>query len=225
MAGTALVLFWAIMAIFAPLLSPCDPNATLMPLARPGTPLPTPDACWTDTFVLGTDNIGRDVLSRIVWGARTVLTWAPIAAVCAYAVGIVLGLAAGYYRGWIRRSAVGAVEHHPRVPGAGALHPDHRHHRSLAAQHRVRGDLRHRAAGDAHRARAGARPAQPGVRGGGGDSRRIGLAHHARRDPAECTGPVDRRRMPAARVRHHHHRRARLPRLGAAATGSGLGEG
>ena len=36
-----------------------------------------------------------------MWGARTVLTWAPVAAICAYAVGIVLGLAAGYYRGWI----------------------------------------------------------------------------------------------------------------------------
>ena len=101
MAGTALVLFWAFVAIFAPVLSPCDPNATLMPLAKPGTPLPSPDACWTGTFVLGTDNIGRDILSRIVWGARTVLTWAPVAAICAYAVGIVLGLAAGYYRGWI----------------------------------------------------------------------------------------------------------------------------
>ena len=76
MAGTALVLFWAFVAIFAPLLAPCDPNATLMPLAMPGTAVPTPDACWTGTFVLGTDNIGRDILSRIVWGARTVLTWA-----------------------------------------------------------------------------------------------------------------------------------------------------
>ena len=101
MAGTALVLFWAIVALGAPLLSPCDPNATLQAFAKPGTPIPIAGACWTDTFILGADNIGRDVLSRIVWGARTVLTWAPIAAICAYAVGIVLGLAAGYYRGWI----------------------------------------------------------------------------------------------------------------------------
>ncbi len=101
MAGTALVLFWATLAIGAPLFAPCDPNATLQAFARPGTPIPIAGACWTDTFVLGADNIGRDILSRVVWGARTVLTWAPIAAVCAYAVGIVLGLAAGYYRGWI----------------------------------------------------------------------------------------------------------------------------
>ena len=101
MAGTALVLFWAMMALGAPLFAPCDPNATLQAFAKPGTPIPVAGACWTDTFLLGADNIGRDILSRIVWGARTVLTWAPIAAICAYVVGIVLGLAAGYYRGWI----------------------------------------------------------------------------------------------------------------------------
>ena len=101
MIGAGLVLFWVILALGAPLFSPCDPNATLQPFAKPGTPVPIAGACWTDTFVLGADNIGRDVLSRIVWGARTVLTWAPVAAVSAYLVGIVLGLAAGYYRGWI----------------------------------------------------------------------------------------------------------------------------
>ena len=101
MIGTALVAFWVLMALFAPLVSPCDPNATLVPFMKPGAAMPEGTACWTDTFWLGTDNIGRDILSRIIWGARTVLTWAPIAAITAYAVGIVLGLAAGYYRGWI----------------------------------------------------------------------------------------------------------------------------
>ena len=101
MVGAALVVFWVLMAIFAPLLSPCDPNATLMPFAKPGTPIPMADACWTGSFWLGTGNIGRDILSRIIWGSRTVLTWAPIAAFTAYAVGIVMGLAAGYYRGWL----------------------------------------------------------------------------------------------------------------------------
>ena len=161
MAGTALVLFWAIMALGAPLFAPCDPNATLQAFAKPGTPIPVAGACWTDTFILGADNIGRDVLSRIVWGARTVLTWAPIAAICAYVVGIVLGLAAGYYRGWIDDVLSGVANIILAFPGAGALHPDHRHHRRLAAQHRVRGDLRDGAAGDAHRARPGARSPQP----------------------------------------------------------------
>ena len=101
MFGCAMVLFWVLMALFAPLLSPCDPNANLVPFAKPGAAIPEGFECWTGSFWLGTDNLGRDILSRIIWGARTVLTWAPIAAICAYVVGIVLGLAAGYYRGWV----------------------------------------------------------------------------------------------------------------------------
>ena len=101
MIGFALIAFWVIMAIGAPLFAPCDPNATFQPFAKPGAPVPNESACWSSTFWFGADNIGRDILSRIIWGARTVLTWAPIAAISAYAVGIVLGLAAGYYRGWI----------------------------------------------------------------------------------------------------------------------------
>ena len=101
MVGCAMVVFWVLMAIFAPLLSPCDPNATMVPFAKPGAPIPEGYECWTGSFWLGADNLGRDILSRIIWGARTVLTWAPIAAICAYVVGIVLGLAAGYYRGWV----------------------------------------------------------------------------------------------------------------------------
>jgi peptide/nickel transport system permease protein len=44
---------------------------------------------------------GRDILSRVIWGSRTVLTVAPIAVVVAYAIGSLLGLMAGYYRGWV----------------------------------------------------------------------------------------------------------------------------
>jgi peptide/nickel transport system permease protein len=51
--------------------------------------------------VLGTDHVGRDLLSRILWGARTVLTVAPVAVVAAYIVGITIGMLAGYYRGWV----------------------------------------------------------------------------------------------------------------------------
>jgi peptide/nickel transport system permease protein len=58
---------------------------------------PTPSAVnW-----LGTDNQGRDILSRIIWGSRTVLAVAPIAVLAAYIVGCLMGLIAGYYRGWV----------------------------------------------------------------------------------------------------------------------------
>lgn len=96
MAGAALVLFWVGVALAAPWLAPFDPNATLAPFSPPGTP-------WVGggTFWLGTDHIGRDILSRVIWGSRTVLTYGPLATGCAYALGVVLGLAAGYRRGWL----------------------------------------------------------------------------------------------------------------------------
>jgi peptide/nickel transport system permease protein len=93
MIGIALTLFWALAALLAPWLAPYPPNASdLAALAHP-----TPSAAhW-----LGTDHLGRDILSRILWGARTVLTVAPIAVLGATAFGSLVGLTAGYYRGWI----------------------------------------------------------------------------------------------------------------------------
>ena len=90
-------------ALFADQLAPCAPNALIFRDQLPGALIPETKAaaCWTETFWLGTDQIGRDIASRIIHGARSVLTWAPIAAFCAYVVGIVIGLAAGYYRGWV----------------------------------------------------------------------------------------------------------------------------
>jgi peptide/nickel transport system permease protein len=93
MIGVFLVLFWIVVAIFAPLLSPFDPNASNMDALID----PTPSAVnW-----LGTDNQGRDILSRIIWGSRTVLAVAPVAVLAAYIVGCLMGLIAGYYRGWV----------------------------------------------------------------------------------------------------------------------------
>jgi peptide/nickel transport system permease protein len=92
--GAGLVIFWVLVAVLAPMLAPFDPNATLQPFAKPGT-----EYAQGGTFWLGTDQIGRDILSRLIWGSRTVLTYAPLATVTAYAVGILMGLAAGYNRG------------------------------------------------------------------------------------------------------------------------------
>ncbi len=93
MVGAFLALFWILVAILAPVLSPYDPNANnYQALADP-----TPSA----EFLLGTDNQGRDILSRVIWGSRTVLVVAPIATFCAYVVGCLMGLFAGYYRGWV----------------------------------------------------------------------------------------------------------------------------
>ena len=223
MAGTALVLFWAIMALGAPLFAPCDPNATLQAFAKPGTPIPVAGACWTDTFLLGADNIGRDILSRIVWGARTVLTWAPIAAICAYVVGIVLGLAAGYYRGWIDDVLSGVANIILAFPvlvlyiliiatiGASPLNIVFAVTFATGplVMRIVRGlvlDLRNREYVAAAETR-------------GETAWRIMLIEIL----PNARGPPHRGRLPAARLRHHHHRRARLPRPRASSPGPGLG--
>ena len=96
MAGAAVLLFWLAMAVLAPLLPLADPNLPLEPL-RP--PLSV-SADGTATFWLGTDIKGRDVLSRLIWGARRVLVWAGLATLAAYLVGIAMGLVAGYRGGW-----------------------------------------------------------------------------------------------------------------------------
>ena len=91
--GVFLVLFWVVIAILAPLIAPSDPNESDYTALLD----PTPSALhW-----LGTDNQGRDILSRIIWGSRTVLIVAPIAVFSAYVVGSIMGLLAGYYRGWV----------------------------------------------------------------------------------------------------------------------------
>ena len=96
MVGAFLVLFWVLVAILAPLLAPFDPNSSIQPFAKPGVV-----AKAGGTFWLGTDHIGRDILSRIIWGSRTVLIYAPLATISAYTVGILMGLAAGYRGGWV----------------------------------------------------------------------------------------------------------------------------
>jgi peptide/nickel transport system permease protein len=89
--GLAIILAWAIAALLAPVLALPAPNAS--DLAALADPRPSASH-W-----LGVDLSGRDILSRTIWGARTVLTVAPIALAGATIVGAVLGLCAVYYRG------------------------------------------------------------------------------------------------------------------------------
>jgi peptide/nickel transport system permease protein len=94
MIGAGIIVFWVLVAIFAPWLAPYPPNQNILPFALPGAAAPDGGTFW-----LGTDSLGRDILSRIIWGAQRVLTYAPLATVAAYATGIVMGLLAGYKRG------------------------------------------------------------------------------------------------------------------------------
>ena len=94
--GAVIVVFFFATAILAPLIAPFDPNATILPFAYPGTAAPD-----GGMFLFGTDHLGRDILSRIIWGGQRVLFYATVATICGYIVGILMGLAAGYFRGYL----------------------------------------------------------------------------------------------------------------------------
>ena len=87
-----------IVALFAPYLAPKDPlEQDLFAGRLPPFWMQGADAA----FLLGTDSLGRDVLSRIIFGTRIALTVAVISASLTCLVGAALGLLAGFYRGWI----------------------------------------------------------------------------------------------------------------------------
>ena len=100
MIGFALVMFWIFTALFADLVATHNAIAQIsgMRNAAPGTPLPDPGARY-EFFLLGGDSQARDVFSRMVMGARDVLSIAPAATAFAFMVGITLGLPAGYFGG------------------------------------------------------------------------------------------------------------------------------
>jgi peptide/nickel transport system permease protein len=89
--GLAIVSFWILVAILAPLIAPYGPNDLV------GRALQSPSAA----FLLGTDDLGRDVLSRVAWGARVVLVLAPMAVLIAEVAGALIGLFTGYIGGWV----------------------------------------------------------------------------------------------------------------------------
>jgi peptide/nickel transport system permease protein len=97
--GIALVLFWLLAALLAPLVVVVDPYVQVRELqnALPGAIRPETG----EPFLLGGDALGRCVFSRLIWGSRIVMAIAPAATLFAYAIGITLGLPAGYYGGWL----------------------------------------------------------------------------------------------------------------------------
>lgn len=94
-AGVVICCFWLFTAIFAQFIAPLDPRVqvSIMKNAVPGAIDPETRM----VFLLGGDHLARDVFSRMVYGARIVLTIAPAATLIAFLVGITLGLPAGYF--------------------------------------------------------------------------------------------------------------------------------
>jgi peptide/nickel transport system permease protein len=95
MIGFAIVLFWVFTALFADLVITHDPlrQVSGMKNVLPGGPMPDGSDAFP-YYLLGGDNLARDVFSRMVMGARQVLIIAPAATLFAFMVGITLGLPA-----------------------------------------------------------------------------------------------------------------------------------
>ena len=90
-AGAVIVAAFVLLAIFAPLVAPFDPNKTnFLALRKPPSAL----------YWLGTDEIGRDILSRLIHGGIASLYAGVVSVFIALAVGVPIGLIAGWFGGW-----------------------------------------------------------------------------------------------------------------------------
>jgi peptide/nickel transport system permease protein len=101
MIGFGLVMFWIFTAVFSGIVATHGPIDVISQMRNevPGSPLPSPEEGQYAFYLLGGDNLGRDVFSRMVYGSFEVLKIAPLATLFAFMVGITLGLPAGYYGG------------------------------------------------------------------------------------------------------------------------------
>jgi peptide/nickel transport system permease protein len=106
--GAAIVVTLAIVAIFAPWIAPYDPLAVSLP-----DRLLEPD----DAFPFGTDQAGRDVLSRVIFASRASLMVAGCAVLIGVLGGVSLGLCAGFYRGgWFEQALMRFLEAVSAIP-------------------------------------------------------------------------------------------------------------
>ncbi len=90
--GLALVLLFVVCAVFAPLIAPSDPNALGV-----GPRLAAPSL----SHFFGTDNLGRDVFSRVVFGARVSITIGMIAVLGGTFIAVTIGATSGFLGGWV----------------------------------------------------------------------------------------------------------------------------
>jgi peptide/nickel transport system permease protein len=93
LAAAAFLLLVALISLLAPVLAPRDPIETN--LAQRLAPIGTPG------YLLGADDLGRDILSRLIWGGRISLIIGFSAVMVAMVLGILIGLVAGFFGGWL----------------------------------------------------------------------------------------------------------------------------
>jgi peptide/nickel transport system permease protein len=90
--GTAIFVLFIFLAIFGPSIAPHQFDELVRGAQRQAPSL---------EFPFGTDRLGRDVYSRVLWGAREIILIPGIATVIAIALGTIIGLTVGYYGGWV----------------------------------------------------------------------------------------------------------------------------
>ncbi len=105
--GLFLFLGFIFLAIFAPFIAPYEPTAFVA----------TPNEPPSSAHVMGTDRFGRDVFSRVIFGARTSLSIMGIATVIALLIGLPLGLISGYVGGYFDRAQVMIMDSIYAFPG------------------------------------------------------------------------------------------------------------
>lgn len=99
--GLLIVTILALTALFAPLIAPYEPNA--QDLANRLMP---PSAA----HLMGTDELGRDIFSRVVYGARITLMIVVLVAIITAPVGLLVGAVSGYFGGWVDRILMGITD-------------------------------------------------------------------------------------------------------------------
>lgn len=103
--GLAIIVLAAILAIFAPWIAPYSPTDVRIADGQQAPTLADPfwgDPAYVDSrFPLGTDTIGRDTLSRLIWGTRIslIVGFVPVALI--FVIGVSIGMVAGYFGGWL----------------------------------------------------------------------------------------------------------------------------
>jgi peptide/nickel transport system permease protein/dipeptide transport system permease protein len=105
--GLIIILFFILLALFAPLLSSHDPGAIYTDFLR--IP-PFWNEAGTSQFPLGTDDLGRDILSRLLYGTRISLIVGASVVAISLTFGTILGLISGYFKGTVDTIIMGVID-------------------------------------------------------------------------------------------------------------------